>query len=104
MSDLSGEDQFLLKSLKNLAIGGEVGPDDFERDQAIDLDVFCLVDGSHAAFAQFFQDFITRAEKLVFTEERSGGSTNTDGWPVASRCAGRRRNSNGRSVRDRRFT
>ena len=49
---------FTLKSFEGLRIGGNVFGKELERDEAAELDVFGLVDNTHASAAEFVDDAV----------------------------------------------
>lgn len=59
MRDFACENQFLLKSLKNARMAGQVSPHHLYGHQPVQLSVSCLVDRAHAPFPQHLQDFVT---------------------------------------------
>src|SRR4029077_20842072 len=56
--NFASEDQLLFEAAKNFGIAGEVGADQLESDEALELDVVCLVDSAHAALAEQLQNFV----------------------------------------------
>ena len=62
---LARKDQLLFEALQNLRMIRHLGPDDFERDFPLQLEVSSLVDGAHAAFAEQLQKFITSAKQIA---------------------------------------
>ena len=66
--DLGGEDELLLEALNDGGVAGVFAADGLERNDAIQLDVARLVDGSHAALAEQREDFIALAEDVAGLE------------------------------------
>ena len=52
VGDLGCEQQLLLEALDDVAVAGELGPNDFEGDKAADLYIAGLVDSAHASGAK----------------------------------------------------
>src|SRR5208282_5737099 len=71
--DVAGEDELLFETLQDRGIGGEFGPDDFERDQAVQLTVAGLVDRAHAALPQHALDFVASTDKRSWAKTVKGG-------------------------------
>ena len=51
---------FALESLANVLVGHEVGHQELQSDGAVELGVIGFVDDAHAAFTEFFGDFVVR--------------------------------------------
>ena len=72
--DLGGEDELLLEAIDDGLTTGQVGANYFQRNRAVQFNVQRLVDGAHAAHAEYIEYLVAP------TEHRSG---------FQNRCAGK---------------
>ena len=56
MIERGGGFRFLDEAPASVAIADLVGRKDFDRDEPVEMDVACLVDDTHAAFAKLLED------------------------------------------------
>src|SRR5579864_43377 len=77
VGDLPGEYEFLLETLENFGITGEFRPDDFEGNDAVEFEVFGLVYGTHAAFAENLQNLVAVSDDH---SRRKNGGPEGAGW------------------------
>ena len=70
MGDGSRENQLLLEPLEHAGMAGQLRPDHLQRNQAIQFLVACLVDRSHSAFAQQFENLVTAGEQAAEFERQ----------------------------------
>src|SRR5215469_6161898 len=62
VSDLASEDQLLLESLKRRGRLCQVRPDGLDRDETIEFAIPRLINGAHAAFAQFTLNLVATSK------------------------------------------
>jgi hypothetical protein len=98
VSDLARQDEFLFEAAENFGMAGEVGSDEFQRDQTVELQVASLVDGSHATLAEELKYLETVAEdgsrlELPLGSGFTGGARSDGDGPSFGAADYGRRNS-----------
>src|SRR5689334_17328948 len=88
VGNLAGQNQFLLKSLQDIGISGQVGTNDLERDYPVKLTVPGFVNRTHATVTQQLQDFIPGLQ----------GGAQPGGWMDGGWCFRCRRDRNGQGT------
>ena len=71
VSDLMGEQEFLLESRQDRCIGGEFRPDQFQSHGTVKFPVVGFVDGAHPALTQQLQDLVAATQHIADLEHRS---------------------------------
>ncbi len=91
--DIAGENELLLEAQQNRGISCQLGPDDLERDQAVQFAVAGLVHGPHTALSEHTQDFVASAEKHARLKTLEGGDAagRRRTWKSIGKCLGRAR-------------
>ncbi len=95
------QNQFLLEALQNAGISRKLGTNHLQRDDAIQFLIACLVDGTHAALAQRFQNAVTPGEDRPGAKEcllRQVSVRNRCDWRGRSGTAHRTAGRHGRRV------
>ena len=69
VGDLGGEDQFLLEAVKNGVVASQVRAYHLEGDETVELNIFRLINGAHAAFAQQAQNLVALGQQVARSQD-----------------------------------
>ena len=87
VGNFSCQDEFLFEAPQHFRVTGEVGTNQLQRNQTLQFDVSCLVNGPHTALTEQLKDFVAMAQEGTRGELFRGCGANHDisnrGGPTA---------------------